>query len=272
MKDDEEFRNWWAEYLRMGASPGAAVALSKMNAEIDVRNVLPSVRVPTLVMHRRGDACLAFEEGRYVASLIPESEFVEFEGEDHLPFIGNQDEVIQTIERFVTGLDSSGEPDRVLATVMNVKILDPHDEARRRGEEDWRDLFERSRDYVARKVENFKGRLISYDEDGVLAVFDGPARAIRCASAITGNASKLDVQVKAGVHTGECDLAGGQYSGFAVDLAKKIAAEPSPGTVLVSRTVKDLVAGSGLRFEEFGTRSFGNGDWRLFTVEPGDLP
>jgi class 3 adenylate cyclase len=154
---------------------------------------------------------------------------------------------------------------------MNVRIIDANDEAKRRGENDWRDLFERSRDYVARKVENFKGRLISYDEDGVLAVFDGPARAIRCASAITGNASKLDVQVKTGVHTGECELAGGKYSGFAVELAKKIAAEPSPGTILVSRTVRDLVAGSGLRFEEFGVRSFGNGDWRLFTVQLDDL-
>lgn len=268
MANDPEFRDWWAEYLRMGASPGAAVALTKMNSEIDVRNVLPLVRVPTLVMHRQGDLCLKVEEGRFVAEQIPGAKYVEMDGIDHLPFVGDQDAVLDEIEEFVTGVRFAGEYDRVLATVMHVKIVDHEDEAKRRGEADWERLLQRSGDYIRRQLQLFKGKHVSYDETGVLAAFDGPARAIRCAAAITQSANRLGIQVRTGLHTGECDVIGDSYGGFAVALAKMIASEASEGNILVSRTVKDLVAGSGLEFTEHGRRSFDGieGDWRLFTV------
>lgn len=270
MANDPEFREWWATYLRMGASPGAAVALTTMNAEIDVRNVLPLVRVPTLVIHREGDVCLKVEEGRYVASKIPGSRYVEFPGDDHLPFVGNQQEILDEIERFVSGVRFGGEHDRVLATVMNVKIADFEAEAGKRKKEDWTRILKQVRAKVAQQLELFRGREVSYDEDGILATFDGPARAIKCAVAITQAAASLELlDLKTGLHTGECDVVDGTYGGFAVDLARQIANESTDGSILVSRTVKDLVAGSGLRFEESGVRHFPGveGEWRLFSVK-----
>jgi pimeloyl-ACP methyl ester carboxylesterase/DNA-binding winged helix-turn-helix (wHTH) protein/class 3 adenylate cyclase len=265
---DENFRQWWATYLRMGASPGAAVALTKMNAEIDVREVLPLIGVPTLVIHRKGDMCLKVEEGRFVASLIPGCKYVELDGIDHLPFVGNQEEILDEIEGFLTGMRQSLKYDRVLATVMSIKIVSPQAEAEERGESDWLDLLERSRIYVQRQLQLFKGREVSYDENGVLAAFDGPARALRCALAITDSAKRLNVRVKTGVHTGECDVIGDRYGGAAVELAKKIAEESAPGEILASKTLKDLVAGSGIRFEERGSKSLRGirGEWRLFHV------
>ncbi len=267
MANDEEFRHWWAEYLRMGASPGAAVALTKMNAEIDVRNVLPTVRVPTLVIHRSGDLCLKVEEGRYVAELIPACKYVEFEGIDHLPFVGNQDEILDEIEEFLTGMRHSTEIDRVLATVMSVKIIDPQAQALEMT--NWEDFMERSGVYVRRQIELFKGREVSFDENGLLAVFDGPARAIRCALAINESAERLDLRVKTGLHTGECEVRGDVYGGLAVELAQKIAEESKVAEILASRTVKDLVAGSGINFIEDGKVSFPEivGEWRLFKVK-----
>jgi pimeloyl-ACP methyl ester carboxylesterase/DNA-binding winged helix-turn-helix (wHTH) protein/class 3 adenylate cyclase len=267
MADDDEFRQWWAEYLRMGASPGAAVALTKMNAEIDVRNVLPLVRVPTLVIHRSGDMCLKVEEGRYVASLIPASKYVELGGVDHLPFVGNQDEILDEIEEFLTGMRRAEEYDRVLATVMSVKIVDPERHALEIT--DWEAFLQSSGVYVRRQIELFKGKEISFDENGLLAVFDGPARAIRCAMAINDSARRLNIRVKTGLHTGECEVRGENYSGLAVDLAQKIADEAALGEILASRTVKDLVAGSGLNFIENSIKSFPEiaGEWRIFTVK-----
>lgn len=250
---DEDFRNWWATYLRMGASPGAAVALTKMNAEIDVRQVLPTIRVPSLVIHRSGDLCLKVEEGRFVASKIPACKYVELEGCDHLPFVGNQDEILDEIEEFLTGVRHAEEYDRVLATVMNVKIINRPTIG----------LNESSRSYISHQIELFKGREISCDENSALATFDGPARAIRCACAITEAARRLNIQVKTGLHTGECDIVGEKCSGFAVNLAQKIAELSGLGEILVSSTVKDLVAGSGIVFDECGT----SGEWRLFFVK-----
>ena len=267
MAQDEEFRSWWAEYLRMGASPGAAVALTKMNAEIDVRNVLPSIRVPTLVIHRGGDLCLKVEEGRFVAAQIPACKYVELGGIDHLPFVGNQDEILDEIEEFLTGMRHSEEYDRVLATVMSVIIIDPERQALEIT--NWDEFMERSSIYVRRQIELFKGREVLFDENGLLAVFDGPARAIRCALAINDSAQRLNLRVKTGLHTGECEVRGTHYSGLAVGLAQKIAEEALLGEILASRTVKDLVAGSGLNFIENEIKSFPDfqGEWRLFTVK-----
>lgn len=268
MVNDPEFRDWWATYLRMGASPGAAVALTRMNAEIDVRSVLPSIRVPTLVIHREGDLCLKAEEGRYVASQIPGSKYVELPGIDHLPFVGDQEAVLDEIERFVAGAHYAGDHDRVLATVLNVRIADFAGEAVKRSESEWRQLLETSRSVVRQELEKFRGREVSYDRNGILATFDGPARAIRCATAIVAAARKMNIVVQTGLHTGECDVIDDRYSGIAVDLAKNITGESKSGNILVSRTVKDLVAGSGLEFEDAGVRRFDGveGEWRLFCV------
>jgi pimeloyl-ACP methyl ester carboxylesterase/DNA-binding winged helix-turn-helix (wHTH) protein/class 3 adenylate cyclase len=268
MANDEAFRTWWAEYLRNGASPGAAVALTQMNAEIDVRGVLPSVRVPTLVIHRSGDMCLKAEEGRFVADQIPDARFVEFDGIDHLPFVGDQDEIIDEIERFVAGPGFGGDHDRVLATVVCIKLDDPNSEEHRRGNEGWSDFVERSKSYVHRQLRLFKGREVTVEDEETLAAFDGPARAIRCAAAINTAAAKQGVRLKIGLHTGECDVREGVYSGFAVDLARRIAESSAGGNIIVSRTVKDLVAGSGLRFNEMGVQAFDgvDGEWRLFEV------
>ncbi|HMT06912.1 MAG TPA: alpha/beta fold hydrolase [Pyrinomonadaceae bacterium] len=269
MKDDAEFRNWWAEYLRNGASPGAAVALTQMNAEIDVRGVLPSVRVPTLVIHRSGDICLKVEEGRFVADQIPDSTFVELGGIDHLPFVGDSSEIVDEIEEFVASVGIDNEYDRVLATVICIELADPSSEEEKH-KDDWNEFTERSKSYVHKQLRLFKGKVVSVGDERTLAAFDGPARAIRCASAINQASARAGIALKIGIHTGECDVRGDVYSGFAVDLATKIAELSTDGNILVSRTVKDLVAGSGLKFNEVGIQEFENidGQWRLFEVAP----
>jgi pimeloyl-ACP methyl ester carboxylesterase len=261
MAEDNEFRSWWAEYLRMGASPGAAVALTTMNAEIDVRNVLPLIRVPTLVIHRSGDKCLKVEEGRYVASKIPGSRYVELPGDDHLPFVGNQDEILDEIERFVTGALDAGEHDRVLATVMNIRVDGKHEPSD--------EVLTAARGSIKKQLDLFKGREVSYDDGRVVAAFDGPARAIKCAAVVKEVAAGLGIGLRTGIHTGECDRVGDKYSGFAVDLAERISDRAEDGDILVSRTVKDLVAGSGIAFEEVGVEIFSglDGEWRLFRVK-----
>jgi DNA-binding winged helix-turn-helix (wHTH) protein/pimeloyl-ACP methyl ester carboxylesterase len=270
--NDPAFREWWAEYLRMGASPGAAVALTKMNAEVDVRHVLPTVRVPTLVIHNRGDLCLKVEEGRYVASRIPGARFVELPGRDHLPFFEDQETVLNEIEEFLTGARHVREPDRVLATLLFVNIVEPDVHAAERGEARWHDLIARFRAHVSKEIKWFRGREIDVEGTGPLATFDGPARAIRCACAVSEYAARLNIEVRAGLHTGECDLLeGGRVGGLAVEIGRHVRERARAGEVLVSHTVKDLVAGSGITFEERGAHAFEGlpGDWRLFRVERG---
>lgn len=252
LANDEEFRTWWAEYLRMGASPGAAVALTRMNAEIDVRNVLPSIRVPALVIHREGDMTLKVEEGRFVASAIPGCKYVELGGIDHLPFVGEQGEILDEIEKFLIGMGRDADHDRVLATVLSIRIASE---------------TSGFAEHLAHQLELFKGRRTATGKGEVLATFDGPARAIRCAAAINETARRLGAEISTGLHTGECDVSGDAYSGYAVELAREISADAGAGEILASRTVKDLVAGSGIGFEEDGSREFGGTEWRLFTVK-----
>lgn len=265
---DQHFRDWWATYLRMGASPGAALALTKMNAEIDVRHVLPSIRVPTLVIHRAGDMCLKVEEGRYVAEHIPGAKYVELPGVDHLPFVGDQDAILDEIEEFLTGVRHAPEHDRVLATVLFTRIVDATGEQAKR---QWRDLLERHQAHVRKELELFKGREIEMNDDGLLATFDGPARAIRAACAISDFARRLGIKLKAGLHTGECDVMEDKVGGIAVEIGSQVAARAADGEVLVSHTVKDLVAGSGIRFEEKGIHVLADipEKWGLFAVERG---
>jgi pimeloyl-ACP methyl ester carboxylesterase/DNA-binding winged helix-turn-helix (wHTH) protein len=257
---DPKFREWWATYLRMGASPGAAVALTKMNAEIDIRNVLPSIRVPSLVIHRTEDQCLKVEEGRFVAERIPGAKFVELPGNDHLPFVGDQDAILDEMEEFLTGARHRVEPDTVLATILVAHIagnVEP-------------ELLRRLHAYIAKEIEWFRGREIDIAGNRLLAIFDGPARAIRCASAITQYASRLGVATRSGLHTGECEMVDGKVAGTAARMCACVADEAEPGEVLVSSTVKDLVAGSGISFDDRGVHNLsGCGECRLFAVQKG---
>ncbi|HYH06982.1 MAG TPA: alpha/beta fold hydrolase [Thermoanaerobaculia bacterium] len=252
---DPEFRRWWATYLRMGASPGAAAALTRMNAEVDIRNVLPSIRVPALVIHRTGDRCLRVEEGRYLAERIPGARLVELPGDDHLPFVGDQEAILAAVERFVDEIGDSPQAARVLATLLFIRT---------EGEEL---LLEKLDEQVRREIEWHHGRKFAHVTDALVAAFDGPARAIRCARAILGAASRLGIRLAAGLHTGECEAAGERVSGTAVEIGALLAEAASAGEVLVSNTVRDLVAGSGLQFEARGQASLGQlGTWPLFVV------
>jgi len=260
--NDPKFRDWWATYLRMGASPGAAVALTQMNAEIDVRRVLPTIRVPSLVIHRTGDLLLKIDEGRFVADCIPGSKFVELPGDDHLPFVGDQDAILDEVEEFLTGVRHSLEPDTVLATVLFTRIVSAKDNR------NWDNLLRRLRIQIGKEINWFRGREIDMVGDRPLAIFDGPARAIRCAMAIVEYASRLGVEMRVGLHTGECEIVDGKVQGMATQVGACVANEAQSGEVLVSRTVKDLVAGSGIAFEDRGVHSLpGVGEWRLFEVQ-----
>ena len=228
---DDEFRDWWAAYLRMGASPGAAVALTRMNAEIDVRAVLPSIRVPTLVLHRSGDRCLNVEEGRYLASHIPGAEFVALPGDDHLPFAGDQDAVLEEIERFLARGRVRRARAHLLGSVLTVAAPLPVDD--------------RFREIYTREIEFYRG--VPIGSDGLTAMFDGPARAVQCAAAI---ALASGVALRAGVHIGELDPAATE--GQVVSVSRHLSQAAAPGEVLVSRTIVDLVPGSGLHFDDRG--------------------
>jgi len=260
---DPAFRQWWASYLRMGASPGAALGLTRMNAEIDVRSVLPTVRVPTLVLHRTHDRCLSVEEGRFLARLVPDALMIEVPGEDHLPFVGDQDALLDPIERFLSGLDRRPEPHRVLATILCASL----DEATGGGA--GRLAAIRSfQGAVIREVEKARGRSLLVTADRVSVLFDGPARAVRCALRLSEAAERLGLRLRAGLHTGECEPLDGEPRGLVVEMGAQLADDAEPGTVMVSRTVVDLVAGSGLRFEQCGVRGFEGapGEWPVFVV------
>ncbi len=235
---DPAFREWWASYLRMGSSPGAAVALTRMNAEIDIRDVLPSIRVPTLVLHRRGDRCMKVEEGRYLASRIPGATFVELSGDDHLPFVGDQDEILVQIERFLSHAHVRTGPERVLATVLTVTSdAGPAD-------------AEHLRRVFAREVAWYRGRTVAADAEPLVAMFDGPGRAVQCGCSVAAVAQRSRIGVRAGVHIGECEPS--EPHGPIVEISRDLAAAAGPGEVIVSRMVVDLVPGSGLQFADRG--------------------
>lgn len=268
---DERFRATWARYLRSGASPAAAAALTRMNSEIDVRPVLGSVRVPTLLLHRTGDRTIPIEASRFITGQITGSRLVELPGEDHLPWIGDSDRVVGEIEEFLTGIRHQPEPDRVLATVLFTDIVGSTERASELGDKAWGDLLQAHHAVVREQLARFGGREISTSGDGFLATFDGPARAIRCALGICRGVEALGLEVRAGVHTGEIELVGDDIRGVAVHIGARISALAGPGEVLVSRTVKDLVAGSGLAFRDFGTVTLKGvpDEWQLYRVEQG---
>ena len=266
--NDPQFRDWWATYLRMGASPGAALALTEMNAAIDVRKVLPTIRVPTLVIHRTGDECLKIEEGRYVAKHIPGAKLVELPGNDHLPFVGDQESILDEVEEFLTGVRHQPEPDTVLATILYMRIVNSDEHMGRLGNDRWDELLRRLRSHIQKEIEWFRGREVDMVGDRPLAIFDGPARAIRAACAISQYASRLDIKMRAGLHTGECEMTDGKVTGLATQVCLGVANLAAADEVLVSSTVRDLVAGSGIRFEDRGVHTLAGvgGESRLFAV------
>ena len=274
--DDERFRNWWGRYERLAASPGAAMALIRMNSEIDVRSVLPAVHVPTLVLHRLEDVFIDVSAGRYVAEHIPGAKFVGLSGRDHIAWLGDSDAVLNEIEEFLTGVRHAPERDRVLATILFIDIVGSTEKAAILGDHLWRNRLESYYGVARREIGRFMGREINKAGDSILAVFDGPARAVRCACAIRDAVQELGIEIRAGLHTGECEVMGNgtDMGGIAVHIGARVAAAARPGEVLVSSTVKDLVVGSGLRFEGRGTRSLkGIPDkWRLFAAQESHTP
>jgi class 3 adenylate cyclase len=250
--DDAALRQWWGKFERLGASPSGAIALVRMNREIDLSGILHSIKVPTLVIHVTGDALVSVEGGRELAAGIPGARLVEIPGTDHLPFLDAGDRILAETEEFLTGARSAAGVDRVLATVVFEDIVDSTRRADARGDRAWRDLLDSHDKTVRRELSRFHGREVKSLGDGFLATFDGPARAIRCAGAIRDSLRGLDVPVRIGVHTGEVELAADDVRGIAVHIASRVAHIGGADDVLVSRTVKDLVAGSGIKFEDFG--------------------
>ncbi|MDQ3690646.1 MAG: adenylate/guanylate cyclase domain-containing protein [Chloroflexota bacterium] len=253
-------------YFRRSASPGAAAALLRMNTDIDIRHVLPSITSPTLVLHRRGDREANVEEGRYVAGRIPGARFTELSGADHLPWIGETEPLLDEVEEFLTGVRPDPPSDRVLATVMFTDLVGSTDRLAALGDRRWLAVLEEHRAAVRLELHRWRGVEIDTAGDGFLATFDGPARAVRCALAVTAIAANQGLQVRAGVHTGEVERRGPITTGIAIHIGARVASAAAPGEVLVSSTVKDLVAGSGLAFEDRGLHTLkGVADaWHLF--------
>jgi class 3 adenylate cyclase len=252
MIDDPAFVEWLGAYFRASASPAAAVALLRMNSEADIRAILPTVRVPTLIMNRIEDGDVRVEEARYIASRIPGAQLKLFPGADHVPYVGHTEDILGEIEEFLTGSRRADTGDRVLATILSTDIVGSTELVTRLGDRKWRDLLERHHGVVRRELQRYRGREIDTAGDGFFASFDGPARAIRCASAVVSETAILGVEVRAGLHTGECEILGDKLTGIAVHTAARVGATASPGEVLVSATVRDLVAGSGITFAERG--------------------
>jgi class 3 adenylate cyclase len=248
---DERLREWYGRLQLQSQSPHDAVAFMRMAFEIDVRDVVPSVNVPTLILHRTDDPVCHVGNARWLAQHIAGSRYVELAGIDHLPWIDG-DDMLDEIQEFLTGVREPVAPDRVLATVLFTDIVGSTDRARELGDRRWRDLVDEHHSFVRRQLERFRGREVDTAGDGFFATFDGPARAIRCAKSVVDGVPTLGLQVRAGVHTGEVELAGDSVRGIAVHTGARVASLAGPGEVLVSGTVKDLIAGSGIELTDRG--------------------
>lgn len=268
MMQNAPFKKWWAAYLRHSASPADALALAKMNTEIDTRPILPAIHVPALILHRTHDMDISVEGSRYMAQQIPNARFVELPGNDHLLWVGDTEKLLNEIELFLTGELHPFEPDRILTTCLFTDIVDSTAAVQSMGDERWRVLLQRHNDIVRNQLAHFKGREVKTTGDGFLATFDGPARAVRCACAIRDQVRELGIEIRAGLHTGECDVIDNDISGISVHTTERIMSQAMPGEVLSSNTVKDLVAGSGIRFEKKGVFSLKGiaGEWEIYAV------
>jgi pimeloyl-ACP methyl ester carboxylesterase len=266
---DKHFQEWWGHFERLGASPAGCIEIMRLNSQIDITDILPSIHVPTLVIHRSDDATVNVEGGRELAARIPAARYVELAGKDHLFFLGdNADEILDLIVEFLTGTKSVPVLDRVLATVLFTDIVDSTVRAEALGDAAWRELLTAHDSAVRRELARFRGHEVKSLGDGFLATFDGPARAIHCARAISAATHAISVPVRVGVHTGEVELVENDVRGIAVHIAARVADLGKADDVIVSRTVKDLVAGSGLSFDDYGTHSLkGMPDaWQLYRV------
>jgi class 3 adenylate cyclase len=269
-RNDQAFLQWFARIERAAASPGSVLTLIRANYEIDVRHLLPAIRVPTLILHRAGDELVPVRAGRYLAEHIPGAKYAEIPGTDHLVLDQEtQDVIADQIEEFITGERRRLEPDRVVATVMFTDIVGSTQRAAEVGDGRWRELRGNWHTVMRKELTAFRGREVDTAGDGLLATFDGPARAIRCACSVRERVRALGLQVRTGLHTGECELVGDGVVGIAVHIGARVAALAGPDEVLVSSTVRDLVAGSGLQFVDRGTHSLKGvpDDWRLFAVQ-----
>jgi class 3 adenylate cyclase len=268
MVDDPRFRQWWARFLRQSASPSAALALTRANTEIDIRHVLPSIRVPTLILHAGGDRTTSVENGRYLARNIPGAKLVVYDSDDHLPFCVGADTIVQNVQEFLTGVRPVTASDRVLGTILFTDIVDSTRLAIERGDQRWTDLLNAHHAAVRAELMRFRGREIGTAGDGFVAIFDGPARAIQCADAVRASVHDLGLRIRLGLHTGECEMRGQAVTGLALHIAARISALAPADGIVVSRTVKDLVAGSGIAFDDFGVHALKGvpDDWQLYRV------
>ena len=262
---DPSFREWWGRHERLSFGPSDAVDYFLMHAQIDVRAILPAIQVPTLVLQRRGDTFRDPAHAAYLADHIPGAKLVLLSGVDHVPYVGDSDAIVDEVQEFLTGVRPAPEHDRVLATVMFSDIVGSTDRASALGDRDWLALLDRHNERVREELRRFRGREIGTTGDGFLATFDGPARAVRSARAIADDAKAIGIEVRAGVHTGEIELRGDDIGGIAVHIGARVAAAAAPSEVLVTATVKDLVAGSGIAFEDRGEFNLKGvpGTWRL---------
>jgi pimeloyl-ACP methyl ester carboxylesterase len=266
---NERFRKWFATYGRLSVSPAAAVALGRMNTPIDIRDILPSIHIPTLVIHRTGDRRVLIGNGRYLAQNIPEAKFVELPGDDHLPWAGDVDAIADETEEFLTGTRPIQYTNRVLTTILFTDIVGSTARANELGDDKWKRLIMEHNQVVRRELASFGGNEVKATGDGFLARFDGPARAVKCACTIQGSVRKLGITIKAGLHTGECELIDRDIGGLGVHIAARVAEKAKKEQVLVSSTVKDLVSGSGIQFKDAGLHVLKGvpGRWRLFMVD-----
>jgi class 3 adenylate cyclase len=266
-----EFERWWGRLLRQGTSPSGAIELMNLYREIDIRAALSAISAPTLVLHRRDDRLLPARQGRYLAEHIPGARYVELDGADHLPTVGDQGALLDEVEEFLVGSRGAHGVDRALATILFTDIVGSTETAARLGDRRWRDLLERHDATVRRELALHRGREVKTTGDGFLATFDGPARAIRCANAIQGELSRSGVEIRSGIHSGEVETIGADVGGMAVNIGARVGALAAPGEVLVSSTVRELVVGSGIEFEERGSHRLKGApdEWRLFAVVGG---
>ena len=250
MADDALLKQWWGRFERLGADPGAAVEIMRMNSQIDISDILPSISVPTLVIHRREDVVIDFEAGQYLAEHIPKARLVALPGADHPPWLGaSMEETVQAVGEFLTGTKFGPAIDSVLATVLFTDIVDSTLKAEQLGDQRWLDLLEAHNKVVRFELERFRGKEVKATGDGFLMTFDGPARGIQCATAIARGVAEFGLEIRAGLHTGQVDVSGNDVHGIAVNIAARVAALAGAGEIYVSRTVRDLVAGAGIAFD-----------------------
>ena len=269
MAGDRAFAEFWGRYERLSASPGAAASLFQMMAEMDIRDILPNIQAPTLIIHRTDHPAVPIESARYLADHIPDARLVELAGTDALPYTpSGGDDVLDEIQEFLTGVREGPPSDRVLATVLFTDIVDSTKRASELGDSAWRELLDRHDAAVRRQLDRYRGIEVGTAGDGFVAMFDGPARAIQCALAVRDNLEPLGLDVRAGLHTGEIERSGAEVRGIAVHIGARVAALAGAGEVLASSTVKDLVVGSGIDFETRGSHALKGvpDEWRIFAV------